>query len=297
MHSVRTKKPSPIHLTPDSASKTPVRSHISRTHTLTELSGSKNAAAALLKHSRTRSDVLFPVTSSFSLVSPVSPTSPKVPSTPLSVSSLQAKVSLLEAANFQLEVDLARSRNQNKELQSVIEKYEKKVAALLSRTTDCIERVIKTKNGEIARLESSLSVKEDQFAAKLEAEVQRELELTHSSRHSAGQLQQLNAQLCQEVTRLKAKADSQDSLHSLLRSELVQLCSQITHLKRVLLALKQGDLSSMLMSSAAKSPAKPTSAEEHYRELVATAKADINEIESQVAGWCGALQGNSCTVS
>ena len=267
---------------------------------------------ALLRHARTQSDVLFPVTSSFSLLSPVSPASPKVSAAP----SLLAKVSLLETTNFQLEVDLAHTRKQNAELQTVIQTYEKKVAVLLNRTTDCMDRVIKTKNVEIARLETSLSVKEDQFAAKLEAEVrkQRELECSASFATAADmkkrliRLKEENRKLKEEIARLKAKADmlppSSPSRHYSLpishlsrsppQDNLNLLCYQITHLHRLIEALRKGDLTEALTSLK---EVPDHSRDSDFEELVERGKRELEEIEKQVLAWCSSLCGGHCNVS
>jgi len=263
----------------------------------------------LLRHARTHSDVLFPA-ASFSLLSPICPASPKSSSP----TSLLARLALLEAANFQLEVDLARTRQQNTELQAVIEKYEKKVAVLLSRTTDCMERVIKTKNGEIARLETSLSAKEAQFAEKLEAEArkQRELELTASFATAADMQKRLkrlkedNRKLKEEVAKLKvAPALSPPrhrslplSLPCLAKSapwdDLSLLCYQITHLSRLIEALRKGDLTEAL-SSQKGMPDQTTDSDPEG--LIDRGKRELAEIEKQVLVWCSSLCGGSCNVS
>lgn len=265
-----------------------------------------------LRHARTQSDVLFPVTSSFSLLSPVSPASPKLSAAP----SLLAKLSLLETTNFQLEVDLAHTRKQNAELQIVIQTYEKKVAVLLNRTTDCMDRVIKTKNVEIARLETTLSAKEDQFAAKLEAEVrkQRELECTASFTTAAdmkkrlSRLKEENRKLKEEIARLKANADvlvpSSPSHHRSLplshisksppQDSFYLLFYQITHLHRLIEALRKGDLTEALTSLK---EVPDQNRDPDFEELVERGKRELAEIEKQVLAWCSSLCGGHCNVS
>lgn len=298
MNTTRHKKQSSVLATADSSAKTDKA-----------LGCTEQGRKGQLRHARTQSDVLFPAANSFSLLSPI-PASPKQ-----SPSSLVGRLALLEAANFQLEVDLARTRQQNAELQIVIEKYEKKVAVLLNRTTECMERVIKTKNGEIARLETSLSTKEDQFAAKLEAEARKQRELEHTASFASAadmktrfkRLKEDNRKLKEEIAKLKVASAQPASRHRSLPlshlpclskpapwDDLSLLCYQITHLGRLIEALKKGDLTEAL-SSLKEAPDQTTDLD--FERLVDRGKRELAEIEKQVLAWCSSMCGGHCNVS
>ena len=162
------------------------------------------------RHVRNHSDVLFPGTCSVSTITPAELRGSQGQSR-----ELVRQVAELESDNFRLHVELEAAKRKNEELQEVLSAYDNKIAALLTRTTDCMGRVIKTKNSEISRLETCLHSKTDQFAAKLEAEAQKSKELQSASSFASmkrlekllSQTRDANSHLSEEVARLKVRVD------------------------------------------------------------------------------------------
>ena len=70
-----------------------------------------------------------------------------------------------------LERELEQRKAQVGELKKVVGDYERQVRSLVAKTNDSLERVLRQKNAEIDRLTATLSLFEDQYEAKLEAEV------------------------------------------------------------------------------------------------------------------------------
>jgi len=109
-----------------------------------------------------------------------------------------------------LRKDYRESTEQVAHLKGVLANYECQIAALTEKTTCSLERLLHQKNCEIQKLQSDLSMLQDQYEAKVEAEV---LAITRGKEAERGQVERLNRELEAASTRIKQLTEKNATLY------------------------------------------------------------------------------------
>lgn len=109
-----------------------------------------------------------------------------------------------------LRKECRESTEQVAHLKAVLANYECQIAGLTEKTTNSFERLLHQKNCEIQKLQSDLSMFQDQYAAKVEAEV---LAITHGKDLERGQTERLSRELEAANTRIKQLTEKNAALY------------------------------------------------------------------------------------